>query len=134
MPSVTKVNVVFPSMGTGFLAWCVTMKTGVWNGGLSPHQPFHGSSPHEPLPPTMFRPITVAPIFSSDSSMTSVEALTSPPSRPWGPRQAASPKTHSCNFIPPSPSGFSLLWFGPATKPSSDIEMCNLSLDTAPLS
>ena len=30
--------------------------------------------------------------------------------------------------MPPTPSGFSTLWSGPATKPSSDIDMSNLTL------
>jgi hypothetical protein len=30
---------------------------------------------------------------------------------------------HSCRRIPPSPIGLSTRWFGPATKPSSDIEI-----------
>ena len=132
MPSVTKMKVVPPSLATGSRAWWVTMKTGVWKGGSSPHQPSQGSSPHGPSPPNMFLPMTVAPMFSSDSSTTSVEALTSPPSLPWGLRQASSAMTHSWSCSPPSPSGFSSLWFGPAMKPSSDIEIWNLSLDTVP--
>jgi hypothetical protein len=71
----------------------------------------------------MLRPITVAPMFSSDRWTTSLDALTSPPCWPWDERQAARPKTHSCSRMPPSPSGCSSLWFGPATKPSSDIEI-----------
>jgi hypothetical protein len=30
--------------------------------------------------------------------------------------------------MPPSPSGFSSLWFGPAMKPSSDIVALNLTV------
>ena len=37
----------------------------------------------------------------------------------WEPNQAASGITHSCSLVPPIPSGFSTLWLGPATKPSS---------------
>ena len=44
MPSVTKMKVVPPSFTTGSRAWCVTMKTGVWKGGSSPHQPSQGCS------------------------------------------------------------------------------------------
>ena len=80
----------------------------------------------------MFLPITVAPTFSSDSSTTPVDALTSPPSRPWGLRQAASSNAHSCSCMPPSPSGSSSLWFGPAMKPSNDIDISNLRLATMP--
>jgi hypothetical protein len=38
-------------------------------------------------------------------------------------RQAASGTIQSWSRSPPSPSGFSSLWFGPATYPSADIEM-----------
>src|SRR5882672_3049755 len=34
--------------------------------------------------------------------------------------------------MPPIPSGLSTLWLGPATKPSSDIEILKRSLDTHP--
>ena len=71
----------------------------------------------------MFRPITAAPMFSSDSSNTGVLSFTSPPGAPWDRRQTASGTSQSCSRSPPSPSGFSSLWFGPATKPSSEIEM-----------
>ena len=39
--------------------------------------------------------------------------------------------THSCSRVPPIPRGFSTLWLGPATKPSSDIDILTRSLDTA---
>src|SRR5688500_16902444 len=68
----------------------------------------------------MFRPITLAPTFSPDSSSTRVLSFTSPPCLQWASRQPASGTTHSWSRSPPSPSGFSSLWFGPATKPSSD--------------
>ncbi|MEV6040496.1 hypothetical protein AB0L65_55965 [Nonomuraea sp. NPDC052116] len=71
----------------------------------------------------MFLPITAAPMFSIDCSNTGVLGFTSPPSSPWARRKAASVATQSCSRSPPSPSGFSTLWFGPATYPSSEIEM-----------
>src|ERR1700741_3370841 len=37
----------------------------------------------------------------------------------------------SCSCVPPSPRGCSTPWFGPAVKPSSEIEISNLSLDIA---
>jgi len=46
--------------------------------------------------------------------------------------QARSATIQSCRRSPPSPSGFSSLWFGPAMKPSNDIEIWNLSLVTVP--
>src|SRR5436190_2599424 len=42
--------------------------------------------------------------------MRSASSVTSPRCQPW-----------SC--MPPTPSGFSRLWLGPATKPSSDMDM-----------
>src|SRR4051794_34427932 len=47
IPSVTKWYVVPPAIGCGSRAWWVSTKTGAWNGGSSPHQPFHGRS-HAP--------------------------------------------------------------------------------------
>src|SRR2546428_11456909 len=79
----------------------------------------------------MLRPITVAPMFASDSSTAWALAFTAPPSRPCMARQAASGKAHSCRRIPPIPSGLSTLWLGPATKPSSDIEILKRSFDTS---
>src|SRR3954452_18489764 len=106
------------------------MNTSLWYGGLSPHQPFHCPSPQSPPPtgPNMFRPMTAAPTFSSVSSMIRELAFTSPPSLPCASRQAASGTTQSCSRSPPSPSGSSSLWFGPATNPSTEIEMSHLSL------
>ncbi len=80
----------------------------------------------------MFRPITAAPMFSRASSSIRALSFTSPPSMPWASRQAASGTTQSWSRSPPSPSGFSSLWFGPATKPSSEIEMSHLSLLIVP--
>src|SRR6185295_9009561 len=76
----------------------------------------------------MLRPITVAPILASESSTTGVLSLTSPPGRPCIARHTVRGKTHSCRRIPPIPSGLSTLWRGPATNPSSDIEILKRSL------
>jgi hypothetical protein len=53
--------VVPPSISKGSRGWWVSTKTGVWNGGLSPHQPFQGGSSRQGPgpPPNMLRPITV---------------------------------------------------------------------------
>jgi hypothetical protein len=56
-----------------------------------------------------------APMLSFASSRIAVLALTSPPSLPWGSRQALRASIQSWICSPPSPSGFSSLWFGPAT-------------------
>ena len=71
----------------------------------------------------MFRPITAAPMFSRASATIREFSFSSPPSRSWVSRQAASETTQSWSSSPPSPIGSSSLWFGPATKPSSEIEM-----------
>jgi hypothetical protein len=80
----------------------------------------------------MFRPITPTPMFWRDSSTIRALSLTSPPSSPWAWRQAASETTQSWSRSPPSPSGFSSLWFWPATNPSSEIEISHLSLLIVP--
>ena len=41
---VEEVNVVPPFIWTAGRGWWVRTKTGVWNGGLSPHDPFHSWS------------------------------------------------------------------------------------------
>jgi hypothetical protein len=76
----------------------------------------------------MLRPITVAPTLACASSTTGVLALTSPPSSPCCLRHASSLKTHWCSSMPPTPSGFSSLWSGPATNPSSDTASRNLKV------
>src|SRR6266540_2198429 len=80
----------------------------------------------------MFRPITVAPTFDCISSTTGVLALTSPPSSPCCRCQASRSKSHSCRRMPPTPSGFSSLWSGPATYPSTEMATWNLSLVIEP--
>src|ERR687888_746162 len=106
------------------------MNTSLWYGGSSPHQPFHCSSPQSPpcTGPNMLRPITPAPTFSSVSSMIGVLSFTSPPCLSCDARQAASETAQSCSRSPPSPSGFSSLWLGPATNPSAEIEISHLNL------
>jgi hypothetical protein len=59
---------------------------------------------------------------------TGVLALTTPPSWPCCLRHASSSKTHSCRAIPPTPSGCSSLWSGPATYPSRETASWNLSV------
>ena len=58
----TKWNVVSPRVNEG-RAWWVRTKTGVWNGGSSPHQPCHCSSSHGPrCGPNLLRPMISAPM------------------------------------------------------------------------
>ena len=57
-PSVTKWNVVPPSISIGSRGWCVRTKTGAWYGGSSPHHP-RQSPVHSPrIGPNMLRPMT----------------------------------------------------------------------------
>src|SRR5215218_4872440 len=115
IPPVTKVKVVSERVSGSRSRW-VSTNTGMWNGGSSPHHPRHGSSPQGSGPPPNFpRPMISAPTFASDSSTTGVLAFTSPPASPCGSRHAFSATTQSWRSSPPSPSGFSRLWFGPAT-------------------
>src|SRR4051794_38550803 len=81
----------------------------------------------------MLRPISDAPTFSNQLSTTGVLSLTSPPSSPCVRRKNSSGTSQSCSAWPPMPRGFASLWLGPATNPSSDIVMLNLSLLIASL-
>ena len=48
--------------------WWVSTNTGVWNGGVSPHQPFQSSSSHGPrCGPNLLRPMISAPMFRAKS-------------------------------------------------------------------
>src|SRR5262245_31950806 len=82
----------------------------------------------------MFRPMIVAPVPPRMPSAIGVLALTSPPSPPCDSRNAFSGTSHSCSCSPPIPSGWLSLWSGPATKPSSDMDMVsrNLLIETTP--
>src|SRR5688500_20194923 len=71
----------------------------------------------------------VAPMLASSASTTAELSFTSPPSMPCGTRHAANGKIHSCSYSPPRPSGAFTLWFGPATKPWSEMEILNRSFD-----
>ena len=79
-------------------------------------------------------PVTMveAPTPAKRSRKTSSLALTSPPSepRPCISLNTLSGGAHSCSISPPIPSGLSSLWSRPATYPSSEIAMLNLSLLT----
>jgi hypothetical protein len=46
-------------------------------------------------------------------------------------RKAERAMAHSCRRVPPTPSGSFTLWRGPATNPSSEMEILNRSLDKA---
>ena len=82
-------------------AWCVSTKTGVWNGGFSPHQPRHDSSPQSPrIGPNMLRPMIEAPAFSNASRRTSsLTPVSPPPASPCISRNVFSANTQSCQTL-----------------------------------
>ena len=118
-----KWNVVPPAIASDGRGWWVSTYTGVWNGGLSPHQPCHASSGHGPCcGPNLPRPMISAPM---PRSMDSVMAL-SMPLLPPGPRPCiawpiAVSKNHSCSRSPACPNGASSDWPSPVAKPSSEM-------------
>lgn len=59
-----KWKVVPPSISRGGRGWLVRTITGVWKGGLSPHQPRHCGSGHGPdLGANLWRPMISAPML-----------------------------------------------------------------------
>src|SRR5450631_1556400 len=131
MPSVTKRKVVPPSMVTDARGWLVSTKTGVWYGGLSPHQPFQVSSGQAPrMGPNMFRPRIHAPMPVNPPAAKSSSTPVAPPSPPNICRNVRVAKAHLCNATPPMPSGLLRSWLGPAPYPSRDIvKLWTRSLD-----
>src|SRR2546426_1118457 len=71
-------------------------------------------------------------MFCPTSSTTAESGLFSPPSSPCRRCQLAVEKIHSWSRIPPSPSGFSRLWLGPATNPSIEIAPIAYGLNRQP--
>src|SRR5690242_154299 len=69
----------------------------------------------------MFRPMTYAPRgrISQPAAVASASLARS------------SPRCQECSSRPPLPSGCSRLWSGPATKPSSEIDMWQVVSGTA---
>jgi hypothetical protein len=57
------------------------------------------------------------------------QPLTAAEERRHEARQTSSANAHWCRRMPPIPRGFSTLWLGPATNPSSDIAIFKRSLD-----
>ena len=118
-----KWNVVPPFIWTEGRGWWVRTKTGVWNGGFSPHQPFHSWSGQGPWwGPNLPRPMISAPIPGSPllAKASSMPAL--PPGWPcmaWNVRVA---KNHSCSRNPACPYGASRLCPPPVPNPSSETE------------
>ena len=83
-PSVTNAKDVPPCLTRGSRGWCVTTKTGTWNGGSSPHHASRfGSLSHGPEPPLkILRPITTAPARAQGLLDHRAVRAGLPPSRP----------------------------------------------------
>ena len=77
-----KWTVVPPSISIGGRVWWVRTKTGVWNGGFGPHQPFHSGSSCHPGGPNFPAPMISAPIPWSCSHK---KASSTPPLPPGSP-------------------------------------------------
>src|SRR3954465_92903 len=71
----------------------------------------------------MFRPITYAPRGRMSHSVATLSASLA----------RGSPMCQPCSSRPRLPRGASRLWFGPATKPSSEIDMWQVVSGTANL-
>jgi hypothetical protein len=69
----------------------------------------------------MLRPMIVAPMPDSPAAMNSSSTPVDPPVIPKFRRMVAVAKAQVCSFSPPTPSGCSSVWPGPAMYPSSDI-------------
>src|SRR5215218_2989941 len=78
----------------------------------------------------MLRPRIQAPTFAKPAAANSSSAPVEPPGLPtiaWNVRVG---NIHSCSASPPTPSGFSRLWSGPAPKPSAEtLKQATLRLD-----
>src|SRR5690606_1477501 len=80
--------------------------TGAWYGGSSPHQPRHSSSHSPRTGPNMLRPLLKARAATIGAPSSPVSSTRSNCQR-W-------------SRSPPTPSGSSRDWSGPATNPSRD--------------
>jgi hypothetical protein len=100
-PSVTKWNVVPPSMTSGSRGWWVSTKTGAWYGGSGPHHPCQ-SPLHSPRTgPNMLRP------------MMNARACRIAASSAWFSSGVSNIHEWSC-VSSASPNGRSSVWFSPA--------------------
>src|SRR6266498_5990984 len=70
----------------------------------------------------------VAPMPVSPCATKSSSTPSAPPSMPCVARPLRVANAHSCSRVPPTPSGLSTLWSGPAAYPSSEMEkLCTRS-------
>jgi len=115
--------VVPPFISAEGRGWWVRTKTGVPNGGVSPHHPFHSSSGQGPwcglnLP----RPMISAPTPGPQALAKASSTPTVPPGLPCMARNVRVGKNHSCSRVPACPNGASRVCPSPVPYPSSDTE------------
>ena len=79
--------------------------------------------PRPGVTPNMFRPIERGAGVGERLRDDPAVLVLDPTGLPCILRKAAVGKAHSCSRMPPTPSGSFTLWCGPATKPSSDIDI-----------
>ena len=116
----TKWNVVSDNANDG-RTWCVSTNTGVWNGGSSPHQPFHFSSSHGPrCGPNLLRPMISAPMLWEKSRVRWSSRPRVPPGSVRFGQLAVAPAHDISAAGSAWPNGRSRLWCSPAPKPSRD--------------
>src|SRR6266511_3531423 len=78
----------------------------------------------------MFRPMIYAPMPSPNRLAKSLSGPVVPPVCPCISRNARVPTYQPCSSSPPTPSGCSSPWRGPAPYPSSEIaKLCTRTLD-----
>gem|GEM_PF-5879676 len=121
-----------PFIWTAGRRWWVRTKTGVRNGGSSPHQPFHSWSGQGPwCGPNLPRPMISAPMPGSQALAKASSMPVLPPGWPCMARKVRVGKNHSCSRAPACPNGASRLCPAPVPNPSSDTEkLCTRTRDT----
>ena len=87
-----------PFIWTGGRGWWVRTKTGVRNGGASPHQPFHSWSGQGPwCGPNLPRPMISAPMPGAQALAKASLTPVLPPGWPCMARKVRVGKNHSCS-------------------------------------
>ena len=102
-----KWKVVPPSISIDGRGWWVRMKTGVWNGGLGPHQPVHSGSSWPPGVPNLFQPMISAPIPEANCRRKASSIPRVPPGWPSVSCHHRVLNIHSCSRSPAWPNGVS---------------------------
>ena len=118
---MTNVNVVPPCIDSGSRGWWLSTKTGTRRALAPPARPRLVPWPVAAAEHLAAHDVGADVLDDLVDDLRVGGALAA--SNPCCSRQLSVANTHSCRRIPPSPIGFSRLWLGPATKPSSEIEM-----------